>query len=84
MTVEMHHRQDKYPVGFNTIDHAIWKSAGKTAMNIALQRWPRFRIGKDVLNRHMDFNGKVLAKAGFAFFVVINCPVKLCLGCRME
>ena len=71
VAVEMHYREDKYPVGFDAIDHTIWKSAGKTAADITFQRRPRFRIGKDVLNRRMDFNRKILAETGFAFLVVI-------------
>ena len=80
----MHYGEDEYSLGFDAVDHAIWESAGKTAADITLQRRPRFRIGKDVLNRCMDFNRKILAKTGFAFLVVIYCIMKLRLGFGME
>jgi len=82
--VEMYHREDKYSAGFNAVEYTIWESAGKTAADITIQCRPCFRVGKDVLNRCMDFNRKILAETGFAFLVVINYVVKLCLGFRME
>lgn len=80
----MHYSEDKYSIGFNAVEHAIRESAGKTTADITFQRRPRFWIGKDVLDRRMDFDRKVLTETWFAFFLVINCFEKFCFGFRME
>lgn len=82
--MEMHYGEDEYSVSFNAVEYTIRESAGKTATDIAILRWPSFGVGKDVLNRCMDFYRKVFTETGFAFFVVVNCFVKFYLGFRME
>lgn len=80
----MHYRQDKDPTIFDAVKDTIRKTVYKTTPDIFFDEGPRIGIFDYVLDSGEHFDGKIVTKARFATFIVLNSREKLSFSFRMK
>jgi hypothetical protein len=72
MSVQMHYCKDKNLVLLNTIDNAIGEPVYKTAPHVLFYDWPGGGVVDNILDGVKDLDCKIVTKAVFTIFIVID------------
>lgn len=82
--MEVHHRENEYPVGLSAVDNTEGKASCLASAHIFIQHRPRLWVALYSVDRRVDLDEKVVAKSRLARFVVVDRGLELFLGVWME
>jgi len=68
----------------NRVDHAIGEAVNQATTHLIIQNGPYAWVRLDSLNCRDYLNGKLIAKAWLAAFIVAYGAIQFSLGVRME